>query len=115
MKLKLIVAAAALAASQAYAVAPGAAADIEIFISGSSSQDENIGNYIEHYLCRDDFDTFYDSYLAKRSFTKRGGKKYRAWSCKVDSYKVPGTSAYPQAFRRRLRLGGSSCGAPAGN
>ena len=81
MKLKLIVAAAALAASQAYAVAPGTTADIEIFISGSSSQDENIGNYIEHYLCEDDFDTFYDSLYRG----KPGGKMYRAWSCKVDA------------------------------
>ena len=101
MKLKLIAAAAALAASQAYAVAPGTAADIEFFISGASAQDKNIGNYIENQLCAGDFDSFLEG-------TK--GKKYRAWSCVIDHTKVPGTSAGQVLLIHKRSDGGSGWG-----
>ena len=107
MKLKLIAAAAALAASQAYAVAPGAQADIEFFISGASAQDKNIGNYIENYLCLSDaeggdFDTFKDG-------TK--GKNYRAWSCIVDHDKIGNTvSAGDVLVIHKRSKGGSGWG-----
>ena len=101
MKLKLIAAAATLAASQAYAVAPGTAADIEFFISGASAQDKNIGNYIENHLCAADFDLFMDG-------TK--GKKYRAWSCEVDAAKVTGASAGDVLLIHKRSTGGSGYG-----
>ena len=111
MKLKMIAAAATLAASQAYAVAPGATANIEFFISGASAQDKNIGNYIENNLCilngqsvggiNGDFDTFLEG-------TK--GKKYRAWSCVVDHTKVTSANAGDVLVIHKRSKGGSGYG-----
>lgn len=101
MKLKMIAAAATLAASQAYAVAPGATANIEFFISGASAQDKNIGNYIENNLCASDFDLFLDG-------TK--GKNYRAWSCVVDHTKVTNASAGDVLVVHKRSNGGSGYG-----
>ena len=102
MKLKLIAAAAALAASQAYAVAPGTAADIEFFISGASAQDKNIGNYIENHLCvAGTFDSFLEG-------TK--GKSYRAWSCEVNTAKVTEADAGDVLVIHKRSKGGSGWG-----
>ena len=110
MKLKLIAAAAALAASQAYAVAPGTPADIEFFISGASAQDKNIGNYITSHLCASDIDTFLDSAGAPGAWSGKVGKKYRAWSCVVDASKVTGASAGDVLLVHKRSTGGSGYG-----
>lgn len=110
MKLKLIAAAAALAASQAYAVAPGTTANIEFFISGASAQDKNIGNYIENFLCKSNFDEFKDSAGAPGAWIDKAGKKYRAWSCIVDETKVTNASAGDVLVVHKRSSGGSGWG-----
>lgn len=110
MKLKLIAAAAALAASQAYAVAPGTPADIEFFISGASAQDNNIGNYIEENLCASDFDIFKDSAKVGGVWDGSAGKKYRAWSCVVDHTKVTNATAGDVLLVHKRSTGGSGYG-----
>jgi hypothetical protein len=103
MKLKSIVLAVAAAsgviAGQAHAFAPGAVTDINLYVSGATAQDEAFLKMFKDNFCKSDFDAFASSGDAKAQ---------RAFSCKLDSAKIPGMSVVDPTITVYKRSSGGS-------
>lgn len=105
MKMKSIVmavAAASVISGQAFALAPNTVPDIELWVSGASAQDNAFGALLAEQCVAGTLDTFLDGGT---------GKAQRAFSCNLDSTKVPGLSiANPKVLIHKRSAGGSGMG-----
>jgi hypothetical protein len=81
-KMKSLAGALTLAtlSSSAFALAPGAAVDTEIFLSGASAQQVTLERLLTNDFCASSIDFFYDD-AGTNNGTDISGKNYRAYSC----------------------------------
>jgi hypothetical protein len=107
--------AAALAACMAFgsgsalALAPTETPDIEIFLSGATAQDGNVGELFKDICQANTLDTFYDGP------TGTAGSRHRAYFCTLDTSKVTGLStSNPKVLLHKTSTSGSVGGSGIG-
>jgi len=110
MKLNHITAALAagtvLASGAAQALPPTDVPDIEIFASGATAQDKNIGQLFGELCVTGSLDTYKDT-----SNPSNPGSAHTAYFCTLDSSKVTGLSASnPKVLFHKRAAGGSAQG-----
>lgn len=99
-------AAAALSAGNAFALAPGAAVDIEIWASGATAQDKGVEALFSELCVAGTLDVYRDNANASKP-----GAQHSAYFCRLDSTKVTGLGTVnPNVLFHKRSQGGSAQG-----